>query len=539
MSKTESDFMDTAFSRRRLLISSGALLGVAAASSVGLGACGSTAATKGASGTGKAGTAKTGTKAFRYAESGSLSNLNPWVQEPIEYDLANQVFSRLIYLDTRGKPVGDLAQSWKLLPDNLQLTATLRSGLTWQDGTKVTAHDFVRMYGYLSDPALKTDLGVQKMTSLFEPVASVTAPNASTVVMKFKTPLPYIMDILSFWYLVNFDNPSDTSFVKHLPIGTGPYKMVSYNQASGARLEAFSGYHGGAPAASPLQFDTYSNGTSLINDLKSGLVNGVAVGNYADLKSIANNSSYYTTRAETGCWDLMVNVGKPPFDNVKVRQALSYSLNRAEIAKAAFFGYEKPVSTPFYDQAATGYVADLVHAQSYDLAKARSLLDSAGVKGLSMSFPYPTAYPELQTLAEIWQGDLTKLGISLEIKPVASPEWESLITNPSTDVLIWSNGRCALDGAVFWSTQGNFVSGNKNSFGYTDPGQATLIAQGIAETNSAKRKAIYQKLNKGVVESAHCIAIVTFSNTWAWSSTVHGPSADLIGNLELGKVSLT
>lgn len=521
-------------SRRQVLYSSGvaALAGLAAACSSGTsGGSSASQAPGGASGS---------TTTFRYAEDGALTSLNPWDRGPAQEDIFNQIYSRLVYLDYSGKPVADLAKSWKVAADYKSIELTLRPGLTWHNGTKVTAQDFVRMYGYLSDAALKTYVGVEIMTGLFTPVSAVTAPSDSTVLIEFNQPVPYVMTLLSYWYLVNIDNPGDPDFLKHLPVGTGPFKVTSFSEQTGAVLTAFPGYYGGKPAIQTLQFDTFGGSSSMVSDLESGLVEGVLVNNTADLKSLKGNTAYYQTTATQGVWDLMVNCNKAPFDNVAVRQALSYSLDRDQIASAAFFGYEKPVCTPFFSPVCTGYVPSLVNAQPFNLAKAKQLLDSAGVSGLTITFPYPTSYPALETLAEIWQSDLQTIGVTLKIQPIGAAEWgDSLLTNPDTDVLIWNNGRCLLDGAIFWSTQINFVAGQQFALGYKDPSQAALIAQGAQETNTAKRKAIYQQLNQQVVDSAQCISIVTYSDVWAWSKQVTGPSCDIVSNLQLGKVSLT
>lgn len=522
------------FSRRQVLYSTGAvaLSGLAAA-------CGSSGSTGGSTSSAKQASSSGGTNTFRYAEAGALTSLNPWPRQPVEEDIVNQVFSRLVYLDYSGKPVADLAESWKIASDYKSIELTLRSGVTWHDGTAVTSKDFVRMYGYLTDPALKTYDGVEIMAGLFTPVTAVKAPNDSTVLIEFSGPTPYVLTLLSYWYLVNIE-PSDPDFMKHLPVGTGPFKMTSFNAQSGAGLTAYSGYYGQKPSIKTLQFDTFGGSASMVSDLKSGLVEGVLVNNNADLKSIKGNPSYYQTTATQGVWDLMVNCRKAPFDNVAVRQALSYSLDREQIASAAFFGYEKPVCTPFFSPVSAGYEASLVNAQPFNLTKAKQLLDTAGVSGLTINFPYPTTYASLETLAEIWQADLQTIGVTLKIQPISEAEWgDTLLMNPQTDVLIWNNGRCLLDGAIFWSTQVNFLGGNSYALGYEDPAMAGLIAHGAKETNLTKRNAIYQQLNQSVVESAHCISIVTYSNVWAWSKQVTGPSCDLITNLQLGKVSLT
>jgi peptide/nickel transport system substrate-binding protein len=533
MSETEGGRMSSVnLSRRQLLMSSGAMVGAVALSGLAA-ACSSSGSAA------KSGSAAAASDTLHYAEAGAFTSLNPWDRGPVSEDIFNQVFSRLVYLDISGNTVADLAQSWKLADDYTSIELTLRPGLTWHDGTKVSSADFVRMFGYLTEPALKTYVGVEIMQGLFGPVSGVKAPDDATVLMEFSQPVPYVMTLLSYWYLVNIDDPSDPNFLAHIPVGTGPYKITNFNEQTGATLAAFDKYYAGKPALGGIQFDTFSSGTSLVSDLTSGLVQGVLASNYAELKSVSKGSGFYQTRATQGVWDLMVNCAKAPYNNVAVRQALSYSLDRKQIAGAAFFGEEKPVCTPFFSPTCTGYVEDLVNAQPYDLAKAKSLLDSANVHDLTITFPYPTSYPSLETLAEIWQADLATLGVTLKIQPIGAAEWgDTLLASPQTDVLIWNNGRCLLDGAIFWSTQINFVSGQSLAVGYTDPSMAGLIAAGAKETDAAKRKTIYQQLNQSVVDSAHCISIVTYSDVWVWSSNVRGPSCDLVSNLQLGKVSL-
>lgn len=521
---------DRALSRRQFLVSSGVLFGAMALA--------------GCSSSGTAGSTKTSGSVgatggqLHYAEAGTFETFDPWSQEPVEQDIVNQIFSRLVYVDAHGKPVADLAQSWKLADDAMSMELTLRPGLTWHNGRKVTGSDFVTMFGYLTNPKMKKDPNVQQMIGLFEPVASVTAPNDRTIQMKFKSPIPYIFDVLTYWYLVDFDNQDDLDFLKHLPVGTGPFKLTKFDAATGATLEAFDNYHGGKPKVGSVLFSTYSTGSSLISDLRAGQADGVIVTNASDLKAIAGDSQFDTLSARWGVWDMMVNCAKKPFDDVRVRQALSYSMDRKRFAEVAFFGYEVPTCTAFYNPAATGYDPSLVNATPFDLGKAKSLLTSAGVDSLNITFPYPVSYPNLERLGELWQADLKQIGVKLTLKPISFALWAGkIIYDKSLDVLIYNNGRVALDGAVFWQTQGNWLSGDPTAMGYKDPRITTLTAQGVKEADPAKRKQIYQELNKIATESAHCIAIASVSNIWAFSSRVSGQASDILGNLELGGAS--
>ena len=129
----------------------------------------------------------------------------------------NQVFSRLLWKDGTGKANPDLAESWQVAPDNLSITLKLRDNLKWHDGKAVAAQDFVDMFGYLSDEALAKDLSIMKIKGIMGPVKEVSAPDASTVKLSFSAPVPYITDILDYWFLIRIDDKTDPAFVKKLP----------------------------------------------------------------------------------------------------------------------------------------------------------------------------------------------------------------------------------------------------------------------------------------------------------------------------------
>lgn len=482
---------------------------------------------------------------LRYAEGGSFASFNPWLGATNQNTSANQVFSRLVYRSSSGEVIADLAESWKIAADGRSIQLVLRPGLKWHDGRAVVADDFVKMFGYLTDAALKPDPGVQKMIGLFAPVTAVKAPDARTVVMEFSTAVPYILDLLSFWYAVRFDDTSDPTFIKNrpatgpYPIGTGPYMMTKFVQGQSATFDAFPDYHvKGEPKTKTFVFNILASGSNIISDLRANQVDGVVFTNYADANALKGDAAYYTKPARIGLWLLMVNCAKPPFDNVSVRQALSHSLNRTQMAAAATFGVEEPVISPFFTAAATGHIPDQPR-DSFDLAKAKSLLDAAGVKNLKITFPYPSSQPAAQAYGEIWQADLAKIGVQLVIQNVDQARWlnHGAGRDPETDVVIWFTNRVLLDGAVFWTTQLNYRggAGSLSRLGYKNPTLESLVAQGSAEIDPAKRKQIYQELNRIVVNDAYNISLVTFSKNWAWSSKVAGTAGDLTGDLQLAK----
>ena len=479
---------------------------------------------------------------LQYGEGGEFTTFNPWSQTANEDSVASQVFSRLVYKAMDGQTVGDLAESWELSEDGMSIKLTLRPGVTWHDGRKLVADDFVAMYGYLSDPDLQSDAGVQKIKELFAPVAAVKAPDPGTVVMEFSAPVPYALDLLDYWYALRFDDPSDTAFLKHRPVGTGPFKMTEFKAGQSATFQAFDGYFvKDQPGLDGFRYTIFAEGANLVNSLRSGGLDGVLIGNLANADALEGDSAYYLDRAPGGVWPLEVNTSKPPFDQVEVRQALSYSMNREQFAKVADFGLEKPVTSPFYAEPATGYVPDLVNAQSFDLDQAKSLLDGAGVADLTITYPVPDSYPNLRVYGEIWQADLAKIGVNLEIQNVSTARWGEIGSgeDKDTDVVPWLVARCLRDSAVFYAANSGYRPGKDHRFGYQNPTLEALIGKGATETDPDKRTQIYQQLNTMVVDECYNISMVTASQTWGWSSNVSDPKVDLAGNLDLSETTLS
>src|SRR5205823_614195 len=165
---------------------------------------------------------------FTYAEAGDFNNFNPWNFSAVNFEMYDQVFSRLLWKDGTGKANPDLAESWQLAPDNLSITLKLRNGLKWHDGKAVTAQDFLDSFGYLTDPALATDPSVLKIKGLMGSINEVTAPDPSTVKLAFSAPVPYITDILDYWFLIRIEDKSDPQFVNKIPVGTGPFSMAQW-----------------------------------------------------------------------------------------------------------------------------------------------------------------------------------------------------------------------------------------------------------------------------------------------------------------------
>jgi peptide/nickel transport system substrate-binding protein len=233
---------------------------------------------------------------------------------------------------------------------------------------------------------------------------------------------------------------------------------------------------------------------------------------------------------------MMVNTTKAPLDKKEVRQALSYSLNRVDLVKTAFFGVSKPITSTFYSPTSIAYRDDLVMAHPFDLDKAKQLLNGAGVQTLDLSFVVTPAWPQMKLWGLVWQQDLAKINVNLKINEVENAKFYEIGAAKDfegNDLIGWLNGRTTRDPAIFWSTQGNYRANNMNPRGFANDDLEKLVASGAVETDPDKRKAIYQQLNQLTIDQSHVIAVATNPRIFAYKKAVQGVTVDLNGNLFL------
>jgi peptide/nickel transport system substrate-binding protein len=476
---------------------------------------------------------------FTYAEAGDFNNFNPWNFSAVNFEMYDQVFSRLLWKDGTGKANPDLAESWQLAPDNLSISLKLRNGLKWHDGKPVTAQDFLDSFAYLTDPALAKDPSVLKIKGLMGSINEATAPDPSTLKLAFSAPVPYITDILDYWFLIRIDDKSDPQFVNKIPVGTGPFTMAQWVPQQFASFNKFADYwNKDQPGLDQFTFKRLSQAETILPNLKSGTVDGVLLTSLSDVAQLQSDPAYTVDVNENAgsIFNMMVNTAKAPLDKKEVRQALSYSLNRVDMVKTAFFGVSKPITSTFYSPASIGYREDLVMAHPFDLDKAKQLLTGAGVQNLDLSFVVTPAWPQMKLWGLIWQQDLAKIGVTLKINEVENAKFYEIgAANDfeGNDLIGWLNGRTTRDPAIFWSTQGNYRANNQNPRGFVNDDLEKQVASGAVETDPDKRKTIYQQLNQLAIDESHVIAVATNPRIFAYKKAVQGATVDLNGNLFL------
>jgi peptide/nickel transport system substrate-binding protein len=527
---------------RRQMVRTAALAVMTGAGSVLLQSCssapaasGAPTATKPAATTAPATTAQAATSGtpklggtLHYAEGGDFSSWNPWDYSGVNQSMYNLVFNRLVSLDADGKPRGELAESWQLAPDAMSLSLKLRPNVKWHDGKDFTADDVVNTFPIIKDPEMvKSTLGVSKMNGLAAGVGDVKATDKYTVQMTFPKPQPAITEVLDYWYILRMDDKSDPNFLKTLPVGTGPFKATEWAPGQRATFQKNASYwNQGFPRLDTFDFQRISSHPAVVQNLKAKALDTapLAQPDYASFKA-DSNFQVFLVEGPGGIVDLNVNVKKPPFDNIKVRQALSYAINRAEIVKTAYFGIGQPTSTPFYSPTSIAFSQDQLNYYAFDLDKAKSLLAEAGVNNLAFPATSNVSNPQDKVMLQIVQADLAKIGVQMNVSEVESAQLLDSNANATFTVNAWGNGRCKRDPATFMNTQANFT-GRSSPYAPPFPELDKLIDAGASEIDPDKRKQIYQQANAILVQqtlysipvctSPSLSAAFNYVKEWQW-----------------------
>ena len=303
--------------------------------------------------------------------------------------LGDQILEGLVYLDRKGLPQPWLAQSWSVSNDQKEITFKLRPGVKFHDGTDFNADAVKFHFTAIQDPQ-----NASPLLPLIGPLHALDVPDPLTVRFTFAKPFAPFFTNLSLAQLY-FNSPTAVAkygktYGRH-PVGTGPYRFVSWNPGAEIDLERNPDYHPqwrsdaenkGAPYAARIVLRVIEEDGVAAEALETGEL--TASNLTADIiPRFVHDPGYKViiNKNVTNLLFLEFNERRPTFQDFRFRQAMSYAINREAIVQASWSGYAAPalgplaVGIPGYD---AGVVAK--YGMPYDPAKAKALLADAGWK---------------------------------------------------------------------------------------------------------------------------------------------------------------
>jgi peptide/nickel transport system substrate-binding protein len=422
-------------------------------------------------------------------------NFSPYSIVAGNYAMMYQLYDTLIRETPTLKIQPRLATGWKFSKDGLSMTLHLRKA-RFSNGAPITSEVIKYDLSVMQDPA--TAANAQALASQ---VTSVDTPSARTVVLHFGAPFPEVFDLLNLLFITD---PATVNSTFATVTASGPYEVQSYNPGVGYTLVRNPYFWGPRANISTITVKFLPDEQTMIDTLKTGSIDFAYPITPFDAYILASNRSYRTGTAPLGSaiYSLMVNVAKPPLDNPDVRQALSLALDRQKIFQVAVESVGRTACLPFIVPTQLGYVPSLARSCKFDLAAAKAKLQASGVSPSSLSFTVITSTqvsPVLTQMAEIFQADLAKIGVTLNIQDVAPTAWNAAAHSGTFDLLATPYGRANLDpGTLFLADIVWYATDNPTHF--SDPTYAALVQKADTSTNPKVRAKLYAQIDEIILK---------------------------------------
>jgi peptide/nickel transport system substrate-binding protein len=447
-----------------------------------------------------------------YAKFGLAHGATSDTLEPGTYlDTGTQVpfwgsmSNSLTEVDAKGNIVGDVAESFEASDGAKSWIFKLRKGLTFHDGKNVTANDVVASFRHHMGPDSKS-----AAKSLLEPIAEIKADGEETVVFTLSganADFPYIA---SDYHIPIMPAKEDGSADWKSGVRTGPFIFEAWEPGVRAKLKRNPNYHKeGMPYFDEVEFLSIADVSARSNALITGEVHWIGRPDLKTLTQLANNPNVTVTEV-TGyghyVFPMLVDVA--PFDNVDVRLALKWAINREEIAKKVFLGH----ATPGNDNPiplSVKYAVDPEPKHVYDPEKAKFHLQKAGLTTLKVDLSVAdAAFNGAVDAAVLYQESAKAAGIDINVVREADDGyWDNVWLKRSFCAGYWS-GRPTVD----WMVSTVYAAGaawNETHWNNARFNELMVAARGI--TDDTQRAAMYAEMQQLIHDDCGTIVIV-FNN---------------------------
>ncbi len=451
------------------------------------------------------------------AISGEPDQLDPQKTSAyFSFEVLENVFDTLVEPgdDLTMRPA--LAQSWETSPDQLVWTFHLRPGVTFHDGSLLTAADVVYSYRRIIDGKLAN-------SDKFSAVTDVSAPDDRTVRITVAHPTPNLLTNLGGFKgmaIVQRRNVEDGQIATH-PIGTGPFAFANQKSGDSITLRANTRYWGTPPKIPGVTFRFINEPSTALSALQAGEIDWTDAVPAQRVTQLRNDDSVHlAVTPSNDYWYLALNQARAPWNDVRVRQAIAYALDRPSIVQATSYGTAQANQLAI-PEGNTWFVPYGRYSQ--DLEKARQLLQQAGTAPKTMDLLVTSEYPQTVTAAQVIADDVAPLGITATIRTVDFATWLDEQNSGHFDMLMmgWLGN---IDPDDFYYAQ-HHTGGTSNAQKFSDPRVDALLDAGRTETDQRRRKDDYAQAATLIADEVSYIYLYNPAVIQAWSPSLTGYEA--------------
>lgn len=401
------------------------------------------------------------------------------------------VYEGLVKPDSLGNLNPAIASEYEISEDGMTYTFKIREGVLFHDGTALTALDVK----YSIERCAEESNGV-RLVEAYANIESVEVKDESTIVIRLVEE-----DTEFLAYMTTAIIPKENKTPDTLPIGTGPYRYVSRSPQENIVMERFDGYWGEAAKIENVVFKIVANADTITMNLKGGSVDMYPRVTTAQAAELGDEFTI-----EEGTMNLVqalyLNHETEVFKDVRVRQALCYAIDPAEIMQMVSDGKGAEIASSMFPSFEKYFMKELNDVYNQDIEKAKSLLMEAGYPdGFTFTITVPSNYQQHVDTAQILAEEFKKIGVTAEINLI---EWDSWLSDVYTDrnyestvigVDATSLTARALLERFTTNQSGNFVL-------YSNAAYDEAFAKAMAETEEAEKTKYYKECQRILTEDA-------------------------------------
>ena len=443
------------------------------------------------------------------AQSGELPNGNS-VTVGIAQDIASldphmattagtrevmfNLFEGLVKAGPGGSVIPAVASDYKLSEDAKTYTFTLREGVTFHNGEQVTVQDVL----YSLERCAGSENDGVPLISAFSVVETVAADEDGHILIVLKEPqLEFINSVASAPIIPANSGPAITDD----PIGTGPFKFVSYAPQDNLVMEKYDGYWGGKARLDRVTFKIIADVNAMVIGLRGGTLDMVI---HLPNTLEGEVKDEFTVHQDTMklVQALYINNAVKPFDNALVRQAMYYAINVDEIIEFVCGGAGVATGTSMYPAQKDYFMPELAGKYTQNVEKAKELLAQAGYPdGFSMKITVPSNYAQHVQTAEVIIEQLKAVNIKAELELVEWGAWyDGVYKGREYETTV--SGVSASDMTAREMLERYTSAHSKNFINFSNEEFDQVVAQAKAATDQAEQVRLYKRAEEILNETA-------------------------------------
>lgn len=450
------------------------------------------------------------------AVGSNFTSLDPYdANDTLSQAVAKSFYQGLFGFDKNMKLENVLADSYTVSKDGLVYTIKLHPGVKFQDGTDFNAAAVKVNFDRASNPDNHL-----KRYNLFKNIASTEAVDDTTVKITLKEPFSAFINILAHPSAVIISPAALTKYGKEIgfhPVGTGPYTLEQWNQTDFVKVKKFDGYwKKGEPKLDTITWRPVVDNNTRAAMLQTGEADLAFPVPYEQAALLEKNPKLDLVAAPSILHRyISFNVTQKPFDNVKVREAINYAINKQALIKVAFAGYAVPSEGPLPQ--GIEYAAKF-KPWPYDPAKAKQLLKEAGYPdGFTTTLWSSHNNSTAQKVLQFTQQQLAQVGIKVTVTAMDAAQRAAQVENvgqKDAGIRMFYTGWSASTGEADWALSPLFSTQAAppkqfNTAFYSNAQVDKDLSDALKTTDKAEKAKLYADAQKQIWTDAPWAFLVT------------------------------